>query len=82
MWGHDFRTDYQYLHIFKSLFPNVPLLGVTATATEKVIIECQQLLGLEGSVVLKSPYNRPNLIYQVYYYSSYCQIIQNEIKRR
>lgn len=65
LWGHDFRPDYKNLHIFKNVFPNIPIIGVTATATEKVICETQDLLGISGCIVLKAPYNRPNLIYSV-----------------
>ena len=35
-WGQDFRKDYLELSILKKLFPKVPILGLTATATQKV----------------------------------------------
>ena len=35
-WGQDFRKDYLELSILKTNFPNVPILGLTATATLKV----------------------------------------------
>ena len=35
-WGQDFRKDYLHLDILKKRFPKVPILGLTATATEKV----------------------------------------------
>lgn len=35
-WGHDFRSDYLELKIFKQKFPNTPLIALTATATERV----------------------------------------------
>ncbi|KIZ03728.1 RecQ protein-like (DNA helicase Q1-like) [Monoraphidium neglectum] len=34
-WGNDFRPDYKRLCVLKELFPNTPLLALTATATEK-----------------------------------------------
>jgi superfamily II DNA helicase RecQ len=35
-WGQDFRKDYLSLDMLKRKFPEVPLLGLTATATLKV----------------------------------------------
>jgi superfamily II DNA helicase RecQ len=35
-WGRDFRSDYLKLNNFRRMFPNVPILALTATATTKV----------------------------------------------
>lgn len=64
-WGHDYRPDYKYLNTLKQLFPDIPILGVTATATTKVILDVQKILNIVGCLVLKSPFNRPNLYYHV-----------------
>ncbi|XP_066592513.1 ATP-dependent DNA helicase Q1-like [Prorops nasuta] len=64
-WGHDFRPDYKFLGILKSMFPGVPILGLTATAPAKVIIDVQKMLEIGGSLVLRAPFNRPNLYYEV-----------------
>lgn len=64
-WGHDFRPDYKFLGTLKTMFPDVPLLGVTATATTKVILDVQKMLNIHQSIVLKAPFNRPNLFYHV-----------------
>lgn len=47
------------------MFPDVPLLGLTATASPKVITDTQKLLQIEGCALLKSSFNRPNLYYEV-----------------
>ena len=64
-WGHDFRPDYKFLGILKRQFPTVPLLGLTATATEKVLEDIKKILSLKNCLVFKTSYNRPNLFYEV-----------------
>lgn len=66
-WGHDFRPDYQFLHVLRRQFSDVPLLGLTATASSRVILDIQSILGLqrESCLVLRAKYNRENLFYQV-----------------
>lgn len=64
-WGHDFRPDYKYLGILSNMFPNVPLLGLTATATASVLQDVQKILNIPGCLVIKSTFNRPNLFYKI-----------------
>lgn len=64
-WGHDFRPDYKFLGTLKTMFPDVPILGVTATATTKVIMDVQKMLNIHQALILKAPFNRPNLYYHV-----------------
>lgn len=65
-WGHDFRKDYGYLSMFKILFPNVKIIGVTATASTNVLLDVQEMLGIEGCTILKAPFDRPNLYFEVF----------------
>ena len=64
-WGHDFRPDYKKLGILKRQFPSVPLLGLTATATAKVVEDVKQILSLEECLLFRASYNRANLVYEV-----------------
>lgn len=65
-WGHDFRPDYKILGILKRQFPNSPILGLTATATTRVIEDVKKILNLGlNCVLLKASFNRPNLYYEV-----------------
>lgn len=66
-WGHDFRPDYKELRILKERFPSVPLMALTATATDKVQHDITINLGIERDVItFKQSFNRPNLRYYVY----------------
>ncbi|XP_063841072.1 ATP-dependent DNA helicase Q1-like isoform X1 [Scylla paramamosain] len=64
-WGHDFRPDYKFLGIMKKMFPGTPILGLTATATSRVIQDVQKILDIQGCLILKASFNRPNLFYEV-----------------
>ncbi|KAK4470883.1 hypothetical protein MN116_006396 [Schistosoma mekongi] len=66
-WGHDFRPDYKFLHILRRQFPNVPIIGLTATASAEIIVDVQNMLGLsvDKCLVLRTSYNRENLNYYV-----------------
>lgn len=60
-WGHDFRPDYRNLSILKKLFPGVPLIALTATATEKVRADILSHLSIPKARSFVSSFNRENL---------------------
>ena len=65
-WGHDFRPDYAQLGILKSHFPSIPLIAVTATASDKVRHDVCQILRLGSNYrFFRSTANRPNLQYSI-----------------
>lgn len=64
-WGHDFRPEYRQLHRLRSAFPAIPVLALTATATERVRQDIVQQLQLQQAAVLVASFNRPNLYYEV-----------------
>ena len=65
-WGQDFRKDYLELKCLKRLYPKVPLLALTATATEKVKDDIAERLGITNRVIyFQSSFNRPNLFYEI-----------------
>lgn len=65
-WGHDFRPDYKLLGILKRQFPEVPLLGLTATATSSVLKDCEKILCVSQPITLTASFNRTNLYYEVH----------------
>lgn len=65
-WGHDFRPEYRNLRsIVGRLGDNIPIIGLTATATPKVQEDIIKNLGITNSVLFKASFNRPNLFYEV-----------------
>ena len=64
-WGHDFRSDYLGLGDLGDLFPGVPRMAVTATATDKTREEIITRLELNEPERYVAPFDRPNIAYAV-----------------
>lgn len=64
-WGHDFRPEYKALTQLKQMFPNVPIIALTATAVPQVRKEIVSLLQLDKPNTFQTSFNRPNLHYIV-----------------
>lgn len=64
-WGHDFRPDYKLLGEVRQQFPGVPVIALTATATENVKIDVIHNLGIKNCETFSQSFNRPNLNYEV-----------------
>ncbi|WP_299157642.1 ATP-dependent DNA helicase RecQ [uncultured Tenacibaculum sp.] len=64
-WGHDFRPEYRNLRTIIKQIDNVPIIGLTATATEKVQEDILKTLGMSDANVFKASFNRANLFYEV-----------------
>ncbi len=64
-WGHDFRPEYRQLSGLRELFPGVPILALTATATERVRDDILRQLCFEDAHTYVASFNRPNLTYRV-----------------
>ena len=64
-WGHDFRPEYRQLSALRDLFPQAPMMALTATATERVRADIIRLLKLREPGCYVASFNRPNLTYRV-----------------
>ncbi len=65
-WGYDFRPPYLHLASLRELHPKVPILALTATATEKVAADISTKLAFrKGFQVFRKSFERANLSYVV-----------------
>ncbi len=70
-WGHDFRPEYRNIRSTLDSIAaarkeqRMPIIALTATATDKVRIDIKQNLGIPDATEFKSSFNRPNLYYEV-----------------
>ncbi len=64
-WGHDFRPEYRNLRQIIKQLGDVPVIGLTATATPKVQEDILKNLDMSDATTFKASFNRPNLFYEV-----------------
>ncbi|MGB4773559.1 MAG: ATP-dependent DNA helicase RecQ [Daejeonella sp.] len=65
-WGYDFRPPYLHLAKLRELHPQVPVLALTASATQKVVLDIQEKLQFKNQQVFRKSFERPNLSYVVF----------------
>jgi ATP-dependent DNA helicase RecQ len=65
-WGHDFRPEYRQIASLRALYPDVPILALTATATARVRDDIERFLKLREPRRFVASFNRPNLRYSVF----------------
>src|SRR2546429_4504510 len=79
-WGHDFRPEYRELKKLRKHLPDVPIMALTATATERVREDVVKELKLHAPRCYVASFNRPNLTYRVVAKSSAYQQVLDFIR--
>ena len=64
-WGHDFRPEYRNLKGIIKQLGDIPIIGLTATANQKVQEDILKNLDMSDATTYKASFNRPNLYYEV-----------------
>lgn len=64
-WGHDFRPAYRHIADIFRVMRRVPVIALTASATDEVKTDIRQQLGMKAPGIFLQSVARPNLIYEV-----------------
>ena len=80
-WGYDFRPSYLKITDLRELLPDVPFLAITATATPEVVDDIQEKLRFKKKNLLKTSFERKNLVYLVRIASDKQKYLLNVIKK-
>lgn len=64
-WGHDFRPEYRALKRIRENHPKIPILALTASATDRVRHDIVEMLGIPEAKFFVASFNRPNLSYRI-----------------
>lgn len=64
-WGYDFRPSYFSIADIRELLPGIPVLALTATATQEVVDDIQERLHFKEKNVFRKSFIRKNLAYIV-----------------
>lgn len=65
VWGQDFRPEYTNIKMFRELFPKIPIVALTATATNTVCQDITKLLQLKNPILIRASFDRPNLYIKI-----------------
>jgi len=65
-WGYDFRPPYLRIAALREVLPEVPMLGLTASATPAVLEDIVSKLEMREPALFRLPFTRPNLSYSVF----------------
>ena len=81
-WGHDFRPEYKEIKIIRKEYPMIPIIAVTATATEHVCNDIKTNLELNKCKVIRASFDRPNLYLKVSIIPTQETIVKKKIVER
>ncbi|GAB5561449.1 MAG: DNA helicase RecQ [Synoicihabitans sp.] len=81
-WGHDFRPEFRQIAQLRDILPEVPIMALTATATQRVREDIIKHLRLREPEVFVASFNRPNLTYKVQPKDGPAKQISDFLKKR
>lgn len=82
-WGHDFRPEYLQINELRKVWKHTPILALTASATQEVLLDIQEQLALSSALIFKKSFKRENILYKVLYSENkHQQIVQYFLKNK
>ncbi|CAN1312644.1 Bifunctional 3'-5' exonuclease/ATP-dependent helicase WRN [Linum perenne] len=76
-WGHDFRVEYKQLDKLRTILVDIPFVGLTATATDKVRRDIMNSLKMDDPYIAIGTFDRKNLFYGVKHFSRSSEFLEN-----
>ncbi len=80
-WGYDFRPSYLNIAKIRDLFPKVPVLALTASATAEVIEDITSTLKFRNGNIFKKSFHRDNIYYLVRYTEDKMEKLKNILRK-
>lgn len=80
-WGHDFRPPYRQIAELRNFHPQVPVIALTATATQHVKEDIITQLQLKNPERFEGDFQRPNISYEVYPVRNKMQAVLDTVRR-
>ena len=81
-WGHDFRPDYLKIAELRDIFPRVPMLALTASATKLVEADIIKQLKLRRPETFRQSFDRQNIDYTIHYSENKPQAVREAVQQR
>lgn len=66
-WGHDFRPEYLSIKTLREACKSAPIIALTASATQQVLEDIQQQLGIKEATIFRKSFKRENIFYNIRY---------------
>ncbi|MDI9320905.1 MAG: ATP-dependent DNA helicase RecQ [Phycisphaerales bacterium] len=66
-WGHDFRPDFLQIKTLREVWKTVPILALTASATQDVLLDIQEQLDIKDAAIFRKSFQRENIFYSIHY---------------
>lgn len=79
-WGHDFRPAFLNIYKLRDLHPQVPIMALTATASQSVQDDIKTQLILKNPKVFKSSFRRPNIAINISKTDNKWQLLIQQVK--